>query len=240
MRRLTRVLIPRLRSKSGSSPALRGRAPFGRGCAVALAFAIVSAALASCSKDGARTANGFDAGTVCVDEDQDGFGRNCALGQDCDDHTATITNQCLKCAHDEAGCACSADQQPVSCFLPDQDLADGNVMCREGTRTCRSGVWSGCEDVHNYVVTRDRSATSLVNPDAAPKNCSICDVKCFKVSDPLNADDGGAGSGISYASGGGLRLAPIDGGGGMSGDAEAGTMLSGCAGLKICCDNLKG
>src|SRR5262245_32950145 len=137
MRRLERVLIPRLAS--------------GSACSIAAIAAVL--ALTSCSSDGSRSsAAGFDAGSVCIDTDQDGFGRNCALGYDCDDGTAAITNECLKCAHNEAGCACAAGQQPVACFLRDELLGDGTVMCREGTRSCRNGKWSGCEDVHAYVI----------------------------------------------------------------------------------------
>ncbi|HMI93059.1 MAG TPA: hypothetical protein VK509_16930, partial [Polyangiales bacterium] len=203
---------------------------------------VATAALFSCADGTTRSSPDFDAGTVCVDEDRDGFGRNCAMGQDCDDRTAAITNQCLACAHNESGCACRSDQQPVACFLPDQSLDDGAVMCREGTRHCRGGKWSGCEDVHNYVVTPDPSATSLINADAAPKNCSICDLRCFKVEDPLLAEDGGAGSNVSYPGGGGLRLAPIDAGGGAGsgGTGGSGAPLMGCAGLTVCCDTLRG
>src|SRR6476469_1360609 len=79
--------------------------------------------------------SGSDAGPPCVDLDHDGFGINCSLGRDCDDHNDKSTNECRVCAHPETGCACAADQPPIPCFLSDEPLPDGNIMCREGTRS---------------------------------------------------------------------------------------------------------
>jgi hypothetical protein len=195
--------------------------------------------IAGCSGEAAPK-GGPDAGPPCIDLDHDGFGQNCALGRDCNDHDPSSTNECRACAHPDIGCPCDKGTQPIPCFGPDQSLANGNVMCHEGTRFCRDQKWSACEDIHGYVVTPDRSLTSLINPDAAPENCSICDVKCFKVRDPLLSTDAGTGSGLSYASGGGLTISTADGGGagGDGGTGDGG--LAGCAGLNVCCSTLSG
>ncbi len=202
---------------------------------------LAALALAGCTDAGIKHSAKGDAGPACVDHDHDGFGLNCALGRDCNDNDPKSTNECRICAHPDVGCPCSAGTQPISCFGQDETLANGNVMCREGTRFCRNGNWGQCEDIHGYVVTPDRSLTSLINPDAAPQNCSICDVKCFKVSDPLLSVDGGPGSGVTYSPSGGLQLAPADGGAG-SGDGGdgGGAALTGCAGLTACCSTLDG
>jgi len=192
--------------------------------------------VASCSSD-AVPPTGPDAGALCKDEDHDGFGLNCSMGVDCDDHNPSSTNECRACSHPEIGCACKEGQEPLPCFGQDEALLDGNIMCHEGTRFCRDQHWSACEDVHGYVIVPDRTLNALINPDAAPVNCSKCDVKCFKVSDPLLASDGGT-SNLSYSSGGGLHLSPIDSGMGTgdSGISDAG--VSGCAGLAACCSTL--
>src|SRR5262245_8233376 len=116
----------------------------------------------------------MDSGVICVDSDKDGFGHNCAKGRDCDDHNPASTNECRECLFPELGCACDPAQEPISCFLKDLPTPEGNVMCREGTRYCRAGLWSTCEDVHSYEVTPDPTLTSLINPDASPENCSLC------------------------------------------------------------------
>ena len=140
------------------------------------------------------------------------IGQNCAYGVDCNDGSKASTNECRSCAYPEAGCDCAEGTQPIACFLTDTMLEGGDVMCREGTRYCRKGLWSACEDVHSYVVTPDSNALALISGDAAPVNCSMCDVKCFKVRDQLLATGGPPGSGVSYSGDGGLQLAQRDGG----------------------------
>src|SRR4029079_7408380 len=137
---------------------------------------------------------------TCVDGDHDGFGHDCPKGRDCDDRNAAITNQCRTCARPDVGCACAPEQEPISCFMHDETLPNGNVMCHEGTRFCRQGAWSGCEDVHGYEVIPERSLSALLDPSAAPEPCSMCEAKCFNVQDKLTVPDGGAVSGgLEYA-----------------------------------------
>ena len=180
----------------------------------------------------------------CIDRDGDGFGQNCAYGVDCNDGSKASTNECRSCAYPEAGCDCAEGTQPIACFLTDTMLEGGDVMCREGTRYCRKGLWSACEDVHSYVVTPDSNALALISGDAAPVNCSMCDVKCFKVRDQLLATGGPPGSGVSYSGDGGLQLAQRDGGmggtGGTGGSGGTGSVPVGCTGLTACCSTLAG
>jgi cysteine-rich repeat protein len=192
--------------------------------------------LAGCGKGPGSL--GPEPGPTCVDSDRDGFGHDCPRGRDCDDRNAAITNQCRTCARPDVGCACSPEQEPISCFMHDEALPDGNVMCHEGTRYCRQGAWSSCEDVHGYEVIPERSLTALLDPAAAPRHCSICEMKCFNVSDLLTPQDGGApGGGLEYAAGGGLKLGRTDGGVGDAAVVDAGHV--GCTALTACCDTMR-
>ncbi|HEX2677410.1 MAG TPA: hypothetical protein VHM19_12235, partial [Polyangiales bacterium] len=140
------------------------------------------------------------------------------------------------CTRPETGCACAPDSAPEPCFEPDQAGEDGAVLCREGTRSCEAGRWSECRDVRTYRASAAQRA-ALVDPNSAPKNCSICDVRCFEVTDPLLAADGGSGD-LAYAKGKGLILPQGDAGSGDGGvPADAG-LQTGCAGLERCCDEL--
>src|SRR6186997_2964895 len=90
-----------------------------------------------------------------------------------------------ECTRPETGCACAPDTPPVACFEADELAAGGEVICREGTRRCDSGHWSACRDVHRYPASARVQTAALINPNATPKTCSICDVQCFEVTDPL-------------------------------------------------------
>ncbi|MET0389887.1 MAG: lectin-like protein, partial [Polyangiales bacterium] len=185
-------------------------------------------------------APGFDAGVVCEDVDRDGFGRDCARGFDCDDSDPRITNECRSCNKPELGCACAPGSGPLSCFLPDTPLPEGDVMCREGTRYCRNEVWSGCESVHAYVVAPKPDPQRVVDPSAGQATCSVCDLKCFKVVDNLLSDGGTAGGDVTFGPGGGLTLLPGSGTGpGMQVDAGP-SGLTGCAAMAACCSTLSG
>src|SRR5688572_4934987 len=201
---------------------------------------LCSAVFLACSdvETAGRESSEFDAGVTCEDVDHDGFGRNCARGYDCNDNDPKSTNECRSCAAPELGCSCAPGAGPVSCFLPDEALPGGDVMCREGTRFCREGVWSGCESVHSYVVAPKPETQRVIDPNAGQSTCSICDLKCFKVVDNLLADAGTAGGNVTFAPGGGLTLLPGDGGtGGTTGDGGSGS-LNGCAAMAACCSTL--
>jgi hypothetical protein len=136
----------------------------------------------------------------------------------------------------EQGCACAPGSPSESCFLPDTWLEHDQVMCSEGTRTCRGGVWSGCENTHEYLFRSTVDTQRIINPTAFAPTCSICDPRCFKAIDNLRAADGTGGGNVTFAPGGGLTLLPNDAGTPDAGDA--GTGLTGCIGLAVCCAGL--
>ena len=113
---------------------------------------------------------------TCEDADGDGFGTNCSRGRDCDDSDPGVSNDCYVCVRPELGCPCDPGTQPQGCFLPNQPVEGKEAtMCREGTRYCREGTWSGCEDVHSYVIEHDDPALNqIINPDARSPACDIC------------------------------------------------------------------
>jgi hypothetical protein len=171
---------------------------------------------------------------ACVDRDGDSFGEGCVNGSDCDDSNARITRQCRTCTgRSEEGCPC-AEAAVESCFLPDTQLPDNRVMCSEGTRTCRHGGWSSCENAHQYVARVTPDTQQLIDADAGTPTCSICDVLCFKAIDNLLSDSGTADGSVAFANGGGVTLVPIDA---SSADAA---VLSDCSILDGCCSTLAG
>ena len=111
------------------------------------------------------------------------------------------------------GCACSDDQPPLPC-QPDgaasQLSEDGELLCLEGTRVCRDGRLSACENVRAYAPPQ-RAPSALVDPDAVHSPCSPCEANCFLAVDNFNPDDGPLDGGIAegvvfHGSGAGITL----------------------------------
>lgn len=141
----------------------------------------------------------------------------------------------------DQGCECDPGAAPVACFLDKTVGPDGTPMCHEGSRHCRDGRWSACEDVHSYAMPERPATGALIDPTLPPENCNDCDVKCFVIRDNLDPVDGGLdpsiANGTKIAAGGGLTLAnvpdaswtppPPDGGWG-SGPTDNPVEKSGC------------
>jgi len=171
---------------------------------------------AACAEDAEYPHSGFSGiqsggkGRTCVDEDGDGYGPNCTFGNDCDDADPEVTNHCFRCAHIVQDCPCKPGQPAVSCFLEPTETEDGHILCYEGQRFCREGVWSECKAVRSYLVSESDQTTALVDPDAGVPHCNQCNLNCYRVSDPLDPVDGGVGSetcdNVCWADGGGIRL----------------------------------
>ena len=83
----------------------------------------------------------------CTDHDGDGFGRGDACrGADCDDGDPAVWDSCgPNCALEPraAGCACDA-LEPELCYAGPDGTA-GTGVCAVGIRTCRGGIWTGCQ-----------------------------------------------------------------------------------------------
>jgi hypothetical protein len=105
-----------------------------------------------------------DAGTGargCIDEDDDGFGRRCTPGLDCDDEDPSVTDECRRCVEpfdpkrSYENCPCDPGTEMLHC-IPDttmrvtRDGVMGTLVCSEGARYCRDGAWTDCEFLAQY------------------------------------------------------------------------------------------
>jgi hypothetical protein len=114
----------------------------------------------SCGDDSAppKKATHRDAGDeyACVDEDGDGYGTYCDKGADCDDTDPSITDACRRCTQPKLNCPCKPGTMPMKCDPPNIKVEGGTLVCSEGTRYCRDGVYSDCEIIGQYVLVPDK------------------------------------------------------------------------------------
>jgi hypothetical protein len=180
---------------------------------------------AACAENEAKEATNWQG--VCVDVDGDSFGFQCASGADCDDQNSQIHEGCGRCDKPAEGCECAPSTQPVTCDEPLSLSGAGSLICKEGTRFCRDGVWSACEGIRSFEAAPRAGALSvirqsLISADAAT-SCGPCTPDCYELEDPISPGtmDGGSPwpeSGIAYTNNGGITL-----GGSTSGDASVPT-----------------
>jgi hypothetical protein len=130
----------------------------------ALSYGLLLGALIGCGGDDGGggndgpTTGGDDAGDGarrCIDEDDDGFPTGCSTSRrDCDDGDPTITDECRRCIEENEGCPCEPGTEFKRCDPEDlhtvQDGVMGIVVCDEGQRWCRDGVWTECEILWQY------------------------------------------------------------------------------------------
>ncbi len=143
----------------------------------------------------------------CVDADQDGYGKHCNLGVDCDDSNPNFTVFCPPCQFQNAeGCKCSQNGLVEFCY--DGDPADvGQGECRMGERRCDGKYWSNCA---GQVVAKGEACDSLDNDcdgqtdEGVLSPCGDCDPLCDTLkSGPSTdnpfapTDDNSAGVGLN-------------------------------------------
>jgi hypothetical protein len=109
------------------------------------------------SKPSVPTGNYDDGGVdgECIDDDGDGFGRNCSAGRDCDDTDPQVTDECRRCTGVAKDCPCKPGTKTMSCTPPVMHVAGGTLVCKEGNRYCRDGYWSDCETIGQYIFVAD-------------------------------------------------------------------------------------
>jgi len=107
--------------------------------------------------DDGLVTSGNDSGTGpmgCIDEDDDGFGRRCTRGLDCDDADPTVTNECRRCIEPNKDCPCEPGTEMMHCKPEDirttMNGVTGVLACSEGVRYCRDGAWTDCEILWQY------------------------------------------------------------------------------------------
>ncbi len=191
-----------------------GERKVGLRAILALALALGAGACASdpAARPGAGDGTGSDAASTpvtCTDGDGDGFGVGCPRGNDCDDHDATVSNQCYVCATHQAGCPCAGDGTRVACGKVTFKLGN-QVGCAYGERTCSAGAWGEClpeVGAAKAIDVRSVRPQSLGGGSVCSGN--ECDPYCLQFSDvpdPSLSNDAGI-----VATEAGLAIAP-DGG----------------------------
>lgn len=85
----------------------------------------------------------------CVDRDGDGFGAGCAIGDDCDDGSAELIDECALCETDHrTGCPCRVGRDANEQYYTGPDGTLGKGICAAGVRTCADGRWGVLEPEH--------------------------------------------------------------------------------------------
>lgn len=127
-----------------------------------------------------------DIEAVCVDEDEDGYGRGCDKGRDCDDDDPEVTNSCpvASCASSPTapGCECSEEDQGVAidCGEVYEHVGD-SVICGYGVQLCDEGKWGACK-------FSSIPANQVVQPLAVSGPCASnpCDPNCREFAENQN------------------------------------------------------
>jgi len=144
---------------------------------ILLSLCCLAVALAGCGSEGVPGAPGGDG--VPIDGESD------------------------SCLVPSAGCACDGDE-PRECYV-DRGSRGGDLLCGGGTRYCRDGSWSACEDIEDFTVAMSSGAIT------GPVSCSLCDPLCNVSTD--RPDDGDLttdnSDGVIYDPiGGGISIPP--------------------------------
>ena len=177
----------------GTAPALRGGAA---SASLRLLGVLALASLAACAQRGGRAFEDSDPRALAADDGND------------------------DCEVPAEGCACAGNQPPVACHPDGTDPqlnGDGERVCIEGTRYCRDGRFSACEDVRAFTLPARPSGTALVDQVSEHPRCSPCEPECHVVVDSFNPDDGpldgGFVEGLTFhGSGAGVTLEAHDAG----------------------------
>jgi Bacterial pre-peptidase C-terminal domain len=92
------------------------------------------------------------------------------------DSGATAPPELADCSRPNAGCACDPGTAPIACH-PDPRIGETR-RCVPGLRSCRSGVWSGCE----VGPEGDADGVAVEALVSGPSQCNPCDPQCFSTT----------------------------------------------------------
>lgn len=107
------------------------------------------------------------------------------------------------CLAPSEGCPCDGEA-PRECYV-ERGSTGGSLSCGAGTRYCRGGTWTACEDIEDFTIARSSAAIT------GPVSCSLCDPLCNVSTDrpddgDLTADNS---DGVIYDPvGGGISIPP--------------------------------
>jgi hypothetical protein len=126
---------------------------------------------------------------ICLDYDNDGYGENCALGNDCNDNDANINPEALEfCDGIDNNCDLIIDQDSEG-----RDVCEAtNVYCDNDSDNHISSTVSelcfgfncvapeGCSLIAGYDCNDDNAE---INPEADDNNCNSIDENCDGIAD---------------------------------------------------------
>ena len=88
----------------------------------------------------------------------------------------------LECGEPATGCPCPDNAAARTCYL-EPEITPHGAVCQQGTRLCRGGVWSSCEQLESFVLP---TMSALVSD---PLTCNPCDPGCYFTNDrPIDTD----------------------------------------------------
>tara|TARA_R110000851_G_scaffold78423_4_gene173103 strand:- start:2948 stop:5065 length:2118 start_codon:yes stop_codon:yes gene_type:complete len=115
----------------------------------------------------------------CIDDDNDGFGINCAKGVDCDDKNPNFAVICPDCTNKNyAGCLCTG--VAANCYSGQAQWL-GKGQCQSGVQLCKKGFWSECKGeslpTPEICDGMDNNCNGLID-EGVLSACGTCDLSC--------------------------------------------------------------
>jgi streptogramin lyase len=115
----------------------------------------------------------------CIDEDGDGFGVGCDLGEDCDDANPNFNINCPDCTKGNVvGCVCKT--KTATCYSYDVSFL-GKGICKKGTQLCTNGYWQSCSgDVGPTIEACNNKDDDCdgETDEGVKSTCGNCDLTC--------------------------------------------------------------
>lgn len=116
---------------------------------------------------------------ACIDEDGDGYGQDCDLGEDCDDTNPNFSIECPDCTKvGKVGCACSG--KSLSCYSYDP-ITLGKGTCKKGLQACTNGFWEVCKGDFGpspeVCDSKDNDCDGETD-EGVKSTCGTCDLTC--------------------------------------------------------------
>ena len=122
-------------------------------------------------------------GSLCLDEDGDGFGKGCVKGIDCDDSNPGALDECYRCVSPDKGCPCATESEQAGCGKVEMAIGT-QLVCGQGITTCTNGAWSECI-INNSVTLAPKTAGLDPLGFGGPSPCTNnpCDPACTTFND---------------------------------------------------------